>query len=239
MPGNFSTQSPLLRRLRRATVAALAAGLLAGSLAPSQPQLAEKARRPPEFSLPNPRVKGRISLEEALAKRRSIRQFSPQGLSMADCGQLMWAAQGITDGVRGLRTAPSAGATYPLEIYLVGPDGVFRYIPQGHRLNRLSNEDLRRTLSVAAVGQTCVSDAALDIVIATVLSRTQGKYRDRAERYVLMEAGHAAQNVLLQATAMGLGAVPVGAFDDQQVKQVLGLPNDEQPQYIISVGHPR
>lgn len=192
----------------------------------------------PEPRLPEPRLQGTLSLEEALSQRRSIRSFGVETLTMAELGQLLWAAQGFTTD-SGLRTAPSAGALYPLEVYAVTPDGVYHYLPQGHRLVPLVMEDVRPDLAAAALRQSSVAGAPAVIVIAAVYARTAKKYgQTRSERYVALEAGHAAQNVLLQAVALSLGAVPVGAFDDARVQGVLGLPADHQPLYLIPVGHP-
>jgi SagB-type dehydrogenase family enzyme len=226
-------------RIRWAALVLLACGLSASDIALPQSLPQQKRRVLNEIALPSPQTKGKTSVEEALARRRSIRRFAPQALSIAEIGQLMWAAQGITDAVRGLRTAPSAGALYPLEIYLVAPDGLYHYLPQGHRLERLGAEDLRRALAVAAADQDCVGEAALDVVIAAVMERTAKKYGDRAERYVQFEVGHVAENVLLQAAALGLGGVPIGAIHEDQVKRVLGLSDSEEPLYLLSLGRPR
>jgi SagB-type dehydrogenase family enzyme len=180
-----------------------------------------------------------MSLTEAIAKRRSIRDFAPDPLSLEQISQLAWAAQGITEPTRGLRTAPSAGALYPLELYLLTKDGVFHYLPQGHKLIQLSDADRRGDLSKAALDQSSVAQAALDIVIAGVFSRTEAKYRERARQYVYIEAGHVGQNIHLQAVALGLGSVSVGAFRDQAVSEVLALSADQTPLYVIPVGHPR
>ncbi len=192
----------------------------------------------PEVSLPAPATVGSMSVEEALAKRRSVRQFAAKDLTIEQIGQLAWAAQGITDPSRGLRTAPSAGATYPLELYVVKADGLFHYLPKGHKLERLSPEDLRPGLSGTALDQGSVRQAAVDFVITAVYARTRARYGDRAERYVHMEVGHAAENLHLQAVALGLASVPVGAFDDEAVARVLSLPADQAPLYIIPVGYP-
>jgi SagB-type dehydrogenase family enzyme len=180
-----------------------------------------------------------VSVEEALARRRSVRQFAAKDLTLEQVSQLAWAAQGITDQRRGLRTAPSAGALYPLEVYLVKPDGMFRYLPQSHRLLGLSADDSRARLSQAAYGQPSVREAPLNFVIAAVYERTRVKYGARADRYVPIEAGHVGQNIHLQAVALGLGSVSVGAFDDKEVASALGLPGDQEPLYIIPVGYPR
>ncbi len=189
--------------------------------------------------LPTPALSGPMPLEEALARRRSVREFDTIPLTRAELGQLLWAAQGITDE-RGFRTAPSAGALYPLEIYAVTADGVFHYEPQGHRLSQVSAGDARQALQQAALDQTAVGRAPAVFVIAAVYERTARKYgAERSPRYVHLEAGHAAQNLLLEAVALGLGAVPIGAFDDREVQQVLGLPADHEPLYLIPTGHPQ
>lgn len=188
-------------------------------------------------TLPQPRAQGTLTLEETLAQRRSIRSFDDRLLTRAELGQLLWAAQGITSPA-GLRTSPSAGALYPLEVYVVTPDGVYRYLPTGHQLVRQVAGDVRSALATAALSQSSVSDAPTVIVIAAAYARTIQKYgQEHSPRYVHLEAGHAAQNVLLQAVALGLGAVPIGAFYDEQVKEVLRLPADQQPLYLIPVGH--
>lgn len=223
-------------------VLVLAVTLLSGCvLAPAGPGSANAPAAPAgeALSLPEPRVTGTLSVEEALAKRRSIRSFGEQPLTMAELGQLLWAAQGLT-AASGARTAPSAGALYPLEVYAVTPDGVYRYRPQGHQLVPHVGGDMRSALSAAASNQSSVARAPAVIVIAAVYARTAQKYGEaRTPRYVALEAGHAAQNVLLQAVALGLGAVPVGAFDDARVQGVLDLPADQEPLYLIPVGHPK
>ncbi len=194
---------------------------------------------PQAIALPTPQLKGRLTLEEALALRRSVRDFSEAPLTLAELGQLLWAAQGITHPA-GLRTAPSAGALYPLEIYLVTREGVYHYESEQHRLTAHVPGNVRRALFEAALQQEVVLSAPAVIAIAAVYARTAQKYGDeRSPRYVHLEAGHAAQNVLLQAVALDLGAVPIGAFHDDAVKRVLALPPDQQPLYLIPVGHPR
>jgi len=193
------------------------------------------------IKLPEPRYDSNFSIEEALLKRRSIREYTGEPLTLQEVSQLLWAAQGITDP-RGFRTAPSAGALYPLEVYVMVGDvenlteGVYKYKPAEHELLKLTDGDKRAELSEAALGQDWVKEAAIDIVVTAVYERTTVKYGDRGIRYVHMEAGHAAQNLCLQATALNLGTVTVGAFYDEQVKEVLNLPEDEQPLYIIPVG---
>ena len=192
---------------------------------------------PSSISLPPPPQRGPLSLEQAFRRRRSLREFSDQPLSLEPISALLWAAQGLTDS-RGHRAAPSAGALYPLEIYAVQADGVFHYDPRSHGLKRLRADDARRALCAAALDQEMILQAPLTVVIAAVYARIEVKYgRERGPRYVHMEVGHAAQNVLLQAAALGLGAVVVGAFDDDRVAAVLGLPADHAPLYLIPIGH--
>jgi len=191
--------------------------------------------------LPEPRLKSEISLEEALLKRRSIREYANLPLTLEDVSQLLWAAQGITTGWGG-RTAPSAGALYPLEVYLVVGNvenlaaGVYKYKPERHELVKVRDDDVREELAKAALGQNWVMEAAIDIVIAAVYERTTKKYGDRGVRYTHMEAGHAAQNIYLQAAALDLGMVTIGAFYDDQVKDILDMPRNETPLYVIPVG---
>jgi SagB-type dehydrogenase family enzyme len=181
---------------------------------------------------------GAVSLDDALRRRRSVRTFSTRALSPEHIGQLCWAAQGITEPAHGLRATPSAGALYPLELHVVMPSGVFHYEPRGHRLKRADDVDRRAALARAALGQDAVRLAGVDIVITAVVSRTRAKYGARAERYVSIEVGHAAQNVLLEATALGLGAVPIGALDEDAVRRAIGASAEETPLYILAVGHP-
>jgi SagB-type dehydrogenase family enzyme len=189
--------------------------------------------------LPPPVLSSDLSLEEALNRRRSERDYGDQPLAVAELGQLLWAAQGITNE-RGFRTAPSAGALYPLELYLVNAEGVFRYEPVSHQLKLVKQTDARPALYEAALKQEPVLRAPAVFALAAVYARTAQKYgQERSPRYVHLEAGHAAQNLLLQATAMGLGAVPIGAFHDQEVQEALGIPTDHQPLYLIPVGHPK
>lgn len=206
------------------------------SPSPAEPSLAPS---PTAIDLPEPRLKGDLSLEEALARRRSVRQYTEKELSLEELGQLLWAAQGITHPA-GYRTAPSAGALYPLEVYAVTPKATYHYEPQPHRLVVQAEGDLRPLLHQAALRQEAVLKAPAVIVITAVYARTTQKYGEqRGPRYVHLEAGHAAQNILLQAVALELGAVPIGAFYDDQVQEVLALPSDHQPLYLIPVGHPK
>ncbi len=187
-------------------------------------------------TLPEPNQDGKISLEKTIAVRRSRRKFSPQPLTLEQMGQLCWASQGQQQGVR-YRTTPSAGATYPLELFVLTADGLFRYLPAEHALEKLTDRDLRSELATAAWGQGFVEDAAATIVFAAEFTRTTNHYGKRGVRYVYMEAGHAAQNVHLQAESLGLGSVAVGAFDDNSVSEVLTLPENIEPVYMVTVGH--
>ena len=189
-----------------------------------------------EVALP-PRLTGEMALEQAIANRRSVREFTDEALSQSEISQLFWAAQGITDQ-RGLRAAPSAGALYPLELYVALPDGTYHYLPRSHAIQLVSERDLREDLWEAGLKQDALRQAPAIFVVAAVYERTEAKYGDRAQRYVQMEAGHAAQNLLLQAVVLDLGAVPIGAFYDDQVQASLGLPADHRVLYLIPVGHP-
>jgi len=190
------------------------------------------------ISLPKPPFSKTLSIEEALEKRRSVRRFARRPLTEMEISRLLWAAQGVTGGGRG-RTAPSAGALYPLEVYLVLPEGVYRYHPRNQELRIHRKGNFLGQLSEAALGQASVREAPAVIVLAAVYERVTGKYGKRGERYVILEAGHAAQNLHLEAVALGLGSVPVGAFQDRAVQSVLELSPNEEPLYLIPVGEPR
>ncbi|MGD8759063.1 MAG: SagB/ThcOx family dehydrogenase [Anaerolineales bacterium] len=187
--------------------------------------------------LPTPLLEGPLSLEEAILGRRSVRAYGDQPLTLGEISQLLWSAQGVTDP-RGFRTAPSAGALYPLELYLVLAEGVYHYEESVHQLTSIQQGDVRADLCEAALGQDAVRDAPAVVVITAVYARTISNYgSERGPQYVHLEAGHAAQNLLLQAVSLELGAVPIGAFYDQQVQEVLGIPADHQPLYLIPVGY--
>jgi SagB-type dehydrogenase family enzyme len=197
-----------------------------------------------EISLLEPRLSGPMSLEEAMAMRRSVRSFREAPLELAELSQLLWAAQGITEDRRGFRTAPSAGATYPLEVYIAAgsvndlPPGLYKYEAQEHKLTELAKGDLRGALYDAALRQRCVKNAPIVIIIAAAYGRTMARYGERGIRYAHMEAGHSAQNICLQAISLGLGSVVVGAFNDESVKMVLSLPQNESPLYLVPIGRP-
>lgn len=187
--------------------------------------------------LPPPSTRGAVSLEQALAERRSVRAFTAQQLTRTEVAQLLWAAQG--ENRPGRRTAPSAGALYPLHVYAVTADDVLEYLPAGHRALAWRQAGAQRDLAGATNGEPqVVLGAPTVLVLTAVPSTTRAKYGKRAERYVDLETGHAAQDVLLQAVALGLGAVTIGSFDDDAVARALTLPGGEQPRYLVPVGHP-
>lgn len=197
----------------------------------------------PGGSLAAPDRAGGLPLEQALVRRRSVRRFGAQPLTLAAVSQLLWAAQGMT-GSGGRRTAPSAGALYPLEVHLVATRveglaaGGHRYLPETHALQSSTAEVTASSLQQAAMGQQVVGAAAAVVVITAVEARTAGKYGARAGRYVAFEAGAAAQNLALQAAALGLGTVVVGGFDEAAVARALRLPPGEQPLVLMPVGVP-
>lgn len=204
------------------------------------------------YILPAPRTDGEMSLERALANRRSHRNFQDRPISVYQLSQILWAAYGITYpiahpvGLRGgLRTTPSAGALYPLEIYVIIGNvegiesGVFRYISEEHKIVRTIDRDVRAELSNAALGQRMVREAPITLFYSAVFSRMTARYGDRGVRYVFMELGHSAQNVYLQAEALGLGTCAIGAFHDSQVRQILQLPANEDPLYLMPIGYIR
>jgi SagB-type dehydrogenase family enzyme len=191
--------------------------------------------------LPSPTLTGNVSVEAALQKRRSVRSYTPEPLSLEDIAQLLWAAQGITSH-HGFRTSPSAGALYPLEVYVVSgniyglKEGIYRYLPRQHELILIQTGDYRGRLSAAALGQSCVREAPAVMVLTGISSRITGKYGQRGLQYMMMEAGHAAQNVCLQAVTRQIGVVPVGAFKENQVRQILQLDGSELPLYLLPTG---
>jgi len=191
------------------------------------------------MKLPPPKLRGDVSVEQAIANRRSIRSYASDALSLDEVSQLLWCAQGVThDG--DLRAAPSAGATLPMTVYLVAGDvdglepGVYRYQPNRHSLERTIEGDVRDELDAASLRQGMSREAPAGIVLAAEYERTTGRYGKRGIRYVHIEVGHIGQNISLQAEALGLATVAVGAFDDAAVKSVLQL--DEEPLYIMPVG---
>ena len=193
------------------------------------------------IALPGPNLEKGMALHQALARRNSVRDYAEGALSLEDMAQVLWAAQGAKGRGDGL-TVPSAGALYPLEVYLVvgsvsglGP-GVYHYEPSQHALTPVSAKDCRKELAAAALGQACIRKAPAVVTVAAVIERTARKYRGRAPRYVHMEVGAVMQDVYLEATALGLGTVMVGAFEDDAVRSVLGLPADHDPLALMPIG---
>ncbi|MBN1490209.1 MAG: SagB/ThcOx family dehydrogenase, partial [Phycisphaerae bacterium] len=184
----------------------------------------DDARQAKSQPLPPPNLEGKMPLEQAIAKRRSVREFANTAVTLPELGQLCWAGQGITDPDHGYRASPSAGATFPIELLVVSHEGVDHYQPKDHSLARVLTGDYRRILGEAGLGQKAFTSAPVSIIITAVIERTAGKYRDRAERYCVLEAGHVAQNILLQATSLDLAGVPMGGFDDVKVGKALNLP---------------
>ena len=199
-----------------------------------------------QIYLPPPAQKGGMSLAEAIARRRSIRDFTPEPISQSELSEILWAAQGITDSPWKHRTIPSAGATYPLEFFAVCgssgieemDDGIYHYNVNSHSLTRHHKGDVRLQLARAALDEESIYQAPVDIVICALYERTLGRYGARGERYVHMEVGHAGQNIYLQATALGLATVAIGAFYDEQVREVLRLDKQTKPLYIMPLGRP-
>ena len=205
----------------------------------------KQAIPPIVIKLPLPQLKGEVSLEEAIAKRRSIRRYRVEPLTLSQLGQILWSAQGIT-GPGELRAAPSAGATYPLEIFiLVGnktveeiQSGIYHYEVDSHSLSLHLRGDLRLDLARASLNQAFIAQAPVDIVICAIYPRTSYTYGRRGERYVHMEVGHVGENIHLQAAALGLATVEVGAFDDEVVRNILDLEESIKPLYIMPLGKP-
>jgi len=191
--------------------------------------------------LPQPFFKGGVSVEEALLRRRSVRSLSPSPIGLNELAQLLWSAQGITHP-DGFRTSPSAGALYPLEVYAVcysvsGLEmGVYHYSPFYHSLTVKALGDFRKDMVSYALGQEWSGSGAVCFVINAVYERTTAKYGERGIRYADMEGGHSAQNLLLQATALGLAGVPIGAFYDNQIRKLVKAGSKEYPLYLIPIG---
>jgi len=224
-----------MRRFRR--VFALFA--LAALMLPVSEQLGAQVKT--MIQLPEPRFKSPTSIEEALLGRRSIREYEQGMLSLEELAQLLWAAQGVT-APGGYRTAPSAGALYPIELYVaVGnvsgvPAGVYRYDPDAHRLVLGLSGDRRKDIYTAALTQGSIRSAQAVLVFTVLYERTTGKYGQRGMRYAQLEVGHAAQNVYLQCVSLNLGTVAIGAFSDEGVRKAIGAENGEMPLYIMPIG---
>ena len=194
-----------------------------------------------KVELTGPETRGSISFEEAIKNRNSCRRFKREELKINQISQLLWAAYGIrcTDTIQGISlTVPSAGATYPMEIYLIEKRGVFRYLRESHDLEEVYAGDVRKKLARSALGQDAVEKAPVVFVIACVYRRICGRYGERGIRYAYMEAGHIAQNILLEGVSLGLQGTPIGAFHEEDVKDSIRLPDDHDPLYIIPIGLP-
>ncbi len=197
------------------------------------------------MKLPKPKTHGEVSLETAIKRRRTIRSFTSEPLSLEQCSQLFWAAQGITEDRGFKRAAPSGGALYPMDIYaVVGENcvkglesGAYHYDPKGHAVSLVSKGDLRNKVAGAALSQTWMATAPLNILITAEYYRITRKYGKRGIRYAIIEAGHIGQNILLQSEAMGLGAGIVGAFNDEKVRRVVNIPPNYEPLLILPVGY--
>ena len=193
------------------------------------------------IKLPGPKISGGISIEEAIKGRRSVRDYTSESVTPEELSQILWAAQGITGKSRG-RAAPSAGATYPLELYVVvervtGLDpGLYHYLPKEHAIERFMSGSYSPILSAAALNQPAVRDAAVNLVFAAVYERTTTRYGERGIRYVHIDVGHASENVYLQCRSLGLGTVAVGAFDNARANESLKLRKEEAVVYIMPIG---
>lgn len=194
------------------------------------------------IQLPSPQYKSTTSLEEAILKRRSIRDYRKESLSLKEVSQILWSAQGITDEASGLRSSPSAGATFPLEVYLAVSNvkdlnaGLYKYNPFNNTLKLLAEGDKRFDIANAALKQGSIEKSAAIVILTAVYERTSVRYGNRTERYVNMEIGHAGQNIYLQAVSLGLGTVMIGAFNDEALKKVLSFPDNEFPLAIYPLG---
>ncbi|RZF28451.1 SagB/ThcOx family dehydrogenase [Paraburkholderia sp. UYCP14C] len=220
---------------RRELLVALAAGALAeGATGLAQ---ASPAKFTDQIELPKPNVTGTMSLEEAIAKRRSVRRFASKPLPVDAIGQLLWAGQGITSS-DGKRAAPAAGALYALDLYVVTPTEVMHYLPDGHRAETRASHDLRPELRALSVNQASVEAAPALLVVATDPSRLTARYGVRANLYADLEVGHATENMLLQIVTLGLVAVTVGAVEGVPAARKLGLPHGQTVLYLIPVGYP-
>lgn len=206
------------------------------SSAPSVDQVVAK-----EIALSEPKLDGGLSIERVLQRRRSRRKFTGQPITVAQLSQLLWAGQGVTGEQQGtmLRAAPSAGALYPMDLYVALPKGVYHYNPLEHTLLRTTGGDKRAELAWAALDQEFLAEASVDLVITAEYERSMVKYRQSGVRYSVIEAGNISENIYLQAESLGLATVAVGAFRDDQVSEVLDLPKAHRPLLIMPVGYPK
>jgi len=208
----------------------------AGTL-PRQPRRSPRVSSRKVIQLNEPTLQGVMSLEETLANRRSVRRFDGKALKQSQISQLAWAGQGITEPEAGLRTAPSAGATYPIELYFVTEDGLFVYQPQQHSMEQITEQDIRNDLAATISTPEVVANAGCNIVIAGSSRKVATQFRDKAKTFMLLEAGHIAQNIHLQAVSLGLGSVAIGNFDSRNLDRVCRLQRNLEPIYIICVGY--
>ncbi|MHC4623398.1 MAG: DJ-1/PfpI family protein [Planctomycetota bacterium] len=227
-----------LRGTRKAQRWALPLIILAAVAAISLGQYRSRSAPRRVLQLPEPKLTGSLTFEEALAQRRSARQFIPRELTLAQLGQLAWAGQGITDRQTGLRTAPSAGAAYPITLYLATQNGLFFYNPGLHALEQTSDLDVRPMLAAASMQQDAVAQAPCDIIVTGSTRKLAAEYRKQARKYMLLEAGQVAQNIQLQAVSLGLGAVPAAVFDVRDIGKICRLPKELEPVYIVCAGYP-
>jgi SagB-type dehydrogenase family enzyme len=226
-------------RVLRALVLLLGAVALSGGCVARAPDavLERSERFDPPVDLPAPDRIGETTLEQVLVDRRSQRVFADIDVPLATIGQLFWAGQGVTDDA-GHRTAPSAGGLYPLELYALTATHLVRYLPDGHRAEQRPDGTSLVALPEVTFGQEWVSSAPVVIVVAGVVARTEAKYGAVADDLMALEAGHATQNILLQATALGLAATPVGGVDPSAARTLLRLPSDHEVLYLVPVGLP-
>lgn len=238
--GRQISRRRLLRRL--AVIAALIGGVASGIV--GYQTFSRISRTSSKLSIPAPAQEGAMSLEEAISRRKSIRDYTAEPISISQLSQILWSAQGVTHD--GLRSAPSAGALYPLEIYAIVKEGgvtglqsgIYHYRPSDHTLLLTKAGDHSQELQSAALDQEAIGNAAATIVITAVFERTTARYGQRGVQYVFQESGHAAQNIYLQCTAMNLGSVVIGAFDENGVRTVLGAKSNERPVYVQPIGVP-
>lgn len=216
----------------------LCAGLATGCASEAPASVFEQHDRYPDVvELPEPDITGTMTLEKALSDRRSTRTFSSEELGVETIGQLFWAGQGVThEG--GYRTAPSAGALYPLQLYAVTQDRVIRYRPETHDAASRADSSTLQELPALAFDQEFIAAAPLVVLVTGTATRTETKYGAKAEAFVDREAGHAAQNIILQATALGLNSVAVGGFEEGTIEPLLLLPPGERVLYLIPIGLP-
>jgi SagB-type dehydrogenase family enzyme len=244
IPGIMSGSDSRVGLLKKSTLERLTKGNTAG--APSDRTFPSMTAEHPSILLPKPSETGRLTVEEAIARRRSTRDYLERPVTLRQLSQLLWAAQGITDVGNGLRSAPSAGALYPLELHVVVRErgvegltaGIYKYVVGNRSVTKVSDGDYLQRLKIAALDQDPVGSCAACVVISAVFGRTTSKYNQRGRQYVIQEAGHAAENVCLQATALDLGTVVIGAFVEGDVSRLVGLRADETPVCLLPIGVP-